>query len=139
MRRPVVAAGLGNGQVVGNGGGGLIGRPASGLERPESITGADDAPRLTLALAIIVERPVQVGLGVLGDGAQRLGVDSEPALPGQASATAGTAWLWQEKQSRCLGYTSALALTSRGNARKTAARIDSARGCSLRSGVVARS
>ena len=50
---------------------------------PRGVAGPDDAARLALTLAIISMRPVQVGLGVLGDGPKRLGLDGEPALAGQ--------------------------------------------------------
>ena len=47
---------------------------------------------------------------------------AKPCRRARLIANAGTAWLWHEKQARCLGYSSAPAFTSKGMARETDAR-----------------
>ena len=116
MGEPVVATAGDLRQVMGHGGRRLVGLPAGCFECHEGIASPDDGARLSLPLPIIVDRRGQVGLGVLGDGLQRLGVNREAVLSGQADHHAGAAWLWQEKQARCRGYSSAPAFTSKGKA-----------------------
>jgi hypothetical protein len=70
-------------QVMEHGSGGLVGWPSGGFESPQGITRTNHSTRLTLTLTEIVDRPVQVSLGMLGDGSERLSVDGKPARPGQ--------------------------------------------------------
>lgn len=83
LGQPVAAPARGHGQIMCHSGRCLVRLPAGGFQGPQGISGPDDTARLTFPFLVIVEGRAQVGLGVLGDGLERIGRDRKPAPTGQ--------------------------------------------------------